>query len=132
MLSGRCYCGSVRYEFEEQGVRHALCHCRDCQRHAGAPVVGWALVPMDQLKITGEVVSYASSENGRREFCPKCGTSLFYRNAVIFPKHVDVQSATLDNPDALPPMAQIQTAERLNWMASLHELPSFERYPSAG
>jgi hypothetical protein len=26
---------------------------------------------------------------------------------------------------------QIQTAERLPWMASAHDLPAFERYPSA-
>jgi hypothetical protein len=131
MLTGRCYCGKVQYEFTEQGVRHALCHCRDCQRHAGAPVVGWALVPMGQLKVKGKVTSFASSENGRREFCATCGTSLFYRNAVIFPAHVDVQSATLDDPNALPPQAQIQTAERIGWMTSLHDLPSFERYPPA-
>ena len=130
MLTGQCYCGSVKYEFPEEGVRHALCHCRDCQRHAGAPVVGWALVPKAQLKISGEVKSYSSSEHGRREFCPNCGTALFYRNAVIFPNHIDVQSATLDNPNVLPPQAQIQTAERLSYMTSLDELPSFERYPS--
>jgi hypothetical protein len=50
---------------------------------------------------------------------------------VIFPAHVDVQSATLDDPNLLPPQAQIQTAERLDWMSSLHELPGFERYPTA-
>jgi hypothetical protein len=34
-----------------------------------------------------------------------------------------------DDPDALPPGAHIQTAERLGWMASAHGLPAFERYP---
>ena len=53
----------------------------------------------------------------------------FYTNEDIFPDQIDVQSATLDNPDAIPLQAQIQTAEGIGWMAELHRLPSFERYP---
>ena len=64
-----------------------------------------------------------------RSFCPKCGTGIAYRNADMLPGIVDIQAATLDNPDALPVQAQIQTAERLSWMAHAHELPQFERYP---
>jgi hypothetical protein len=129
MLTGGCHCGKVRFSFAAEGVRHALCHCGDCRRHAGAPVVGWALVPKASLKVEGDVSTYASSENGRRQFCPVCGTSLFYRNDAIFPDHIDVQSATLDEPAALPPEAQIQVAERIDWMKTAHELPEFERYP---
>jgi hypothetical protein len=54
---------------------------------------------------------------------------LFYQNAEVFPGLVDVQSSTLDNPDALPPTMQIQTAERLAWMKHVHDLPEFERFP---
>jgi hypothetical protein len=110
-------------------IHQALCHCSDCRRHAGAPVVAWALVANDGLKIDGETTAYASSENGRRHFCGKCGTALFYTNAVIFPGQTDVQIATLDEPDAIAPQAQIQVAERIGWMATAHELPAFERYP---
>ena len=42
---------------------------------------------------------------------------------------IDIQSATLDDPDRIPVQAQIQTAERIGWMEKAHELPSFERYP---
>ena len=129
MLTGGCHCGKVRYGFDAEGVRHGLCHRSDCRRRAGAPVVGWALVPKEALSIQGNVRSYASSEHGRREFCSECGTSLFYRNEVIFPDHIDVQSGTLDDANALPPEAQIQVAERLGWMERLDELPAFERYP---
>ena len=36
---------------------------------------------------------------------------------------------TLDDPEAFPPTVNIQTAERIGWVASAHELPSFERFP---
>ena len=77
----------------------------------------------------GPAADYASSDHGRRLFCGACGTSLFYTNDVIFPGMIDVQSATLDDPDAIPLQAQIQTAERIGWMTHLGDLPEFERYP---
>jgi len=110
-------------------IHQALCHCTDCRRHSGAPMVAWGLVPEDQLKVEGETKAYASSEHGRRHFCPTCGTTLFYTNEVVFPGQTDVQICTLDDPDAIPPTAQIQVAERIGWMERAHELPAFERYP---
>ena len=129
MLTGGCHCGAIRYETADEAVHHALCHCTDCRKCAGAPAVAWALAPVGQVKITGEPVWYASSEHGRRGFCGGCGTGLFYTNEVIFPGQIDVQSATLDDPDAIPLQGQIQTAERIGWMGGLDHLPSFERYP---
>jgi hypothetical protein len=86
-------------------------------------------VKREDLKVEGETREYASSEHGRRHFCPTCGTSLFYTNEAVFPDAVDVQTCTLDDPDAVAPTAQIQVAERVGWMARLEEIPAFERYP---
>ena len=129
MPKGQCHCGAVRNEMPAEAIHRALCHCTDCRRHAGAPMVAWGLVPRDQLKIDGETKEYASSEHGRRHFCPACGTSLFYTSEQVFPGQIDVQIATLDDPDAIPPQVQIQVTERIGWMERAHELPQFERYP---
>jgi hypothetical protein len=129
MPNGQCHCGAVRYEMPAETIHKALCHCSDCRRHSGAPAVAWGLVGKDQLKIEGETREYASSENGRRHFCPECGTALFYTNDVIFPGKIDVQIATLDDPDVIRPDAQIQVAERIGWMERLDQMPEFERYP---
>jgi hypothetical protein len=129
MPRGQCHCGAVNYEMSANTVHQALCHCKDCHRHAGAPVVAWGLVAKDDLKIDGETKEYASSEHGRRHFCPTCGTGLFYTNDVIFPGQIDVQIATLDDPDLMPPQGQIQMAERVRWMDTLDQLPKFDRYP---
>jgi hypothetical protein len=129
MPSGQCHCGAVKYEFSGEPAHQALCHCQDCRRHSGAPMVGWALVANEQLKIEGEPKEYASSEHGRRLFCAECGTGLFYVNETIFPNSTDIQFATLDDPDALAPQAHIQTAERIGWMERIGDLPQFERFP---
>jgi hypothetical protein len=127
--TGQCHCGAIRYSMSTAVHHHALCHCSDCRRHSGAPMVGWALVGQDEIEITGTPKVYASSEHGRRHFCGECGTGLFYTSEVIFPGQIDVQSATLDDPSLIPAQVQIQTAERIGWMEKLDTLPTFERYP---
>ena len=129
MPKGQCHCGAVRYDMPAATKHQAICHCSDCRRHAGAPFVSWALVDKAGMNVEGETREYVSSENGRRHFCPRCGTSLFYTNEVVFPGLIDVQTGTLDDPGELPPQVQVQTAERVSWTERLNEIPAFERYP---
>lgn len=84
----------------------------------------------DALRVTkGTPKVYKSSENVRRHFCPECGTGLFYVNEKMLPGIIDIQSATNDDPDAVPAQVQIQVAERIGWMERAHELPAYERFP---
>ncbi len=132
-ITGGCHCGAIRYQVEGDPLTHALCHCTDCRRSAGAPMVAWTMYPATSVKVTkGTAKIYKSSEHGRRHFCPDCGTGLFYSNDHMLPSIVDVQSATYDDPNAIPAQAHIQVAERIGWMEKAHELPSFDRYPPQG
>ena len=129
-MTGGCHCGAIRYEVKDKPFNHALCHCTDCRRHAGAPMVGWTMYPEASVRLTrGTPKVYSSSEHGRRHFCADCGTGLFYTNGQNLPGIVDVQSATCDDPAAIPAQAHIQVADRISWMATAHTLPAFDRYP---
>jgi hypothetical protein len=129
-LTGGCHCGAIRYEVDGEALTHALCHCSDCRRHSGAPMVGWTMYPAGAVKITkGSPKIYESSRHGRRQFCPDCGTGLLYSNAEVLPGLIDVQSSTYDDPGAVPARVHIQVAERIAWMERAHELPQFDRYP---
>ena len=93
-------------------------------------MVAWAAFSENELTVTqGSPKTINSSGAAMRSFCADCGTGLFYRNAEVLPGIVDVQSATLDDPGALPPAAHIQTAERIGWMEHAHALPTFARFP---
>jgi hypothetical protein len=131
MLQGGCHCGAIRYEAGALPERNSICHCTDCRRASGAPLMAWALFGAKDVKvIKGAPRVRASSEHGRRHFCPECGTGLFYTNDQIFTDQIDVQSATLDDPDAIgAPVAQVQVAERIGWMTNAHRSPEFPRYP---
>jgi hypothetical protein len=128
-LTGGCRCGAVRYKVASI-IRNSVCHCRDCQRSAGAPMVEWMLVDDVALTLTGDVREHESSPGAVRSFCPTCGTGLFYRNQAIFPGQVDVQTVSLDQPDAAPdPAAQVQMAEQRRWVKRIDAIPAFDRYP---
>jgi hypothetical protein len=129
-ITGGCHCGTVRYEVTGKPKHMALCHCTDCRKSSGAPMVAWAAFDEGDFRVTaGEVSTINSSGQAHRSFCPRCGTGLFFRDAEVLPGIVDVQSATFDDPDAFPPKVHIQTAERIKWMESAHELPAFPRFP---
>jgi hypothetical protein len=129
-LQGGCQCGAVRYEVKGMPQHVALCHCSDCRKSAGAPMVAWAAFAEAEFALLqGELTTFNSSGSAMRSFCSKCGTGIAYRNEEFLPGIVDIQSATLDDPDALPAGAHIQVAERIGWMAEAHRLPEFQRYP---
>ena len=128
--TGGCHCGAVRYEVSGEAQHVALCHCSDCRKAAGAPMVAWVAFADDDFTITkGAVVTHNSSGASMRSFCGTCGTGLLFRNAEMLSGIVDIQSVTLDDPDALPPAVHIQTADRISWMETAHELPAFSHYP---
>jgi hypothetical protein len=94
-------------------------------------MVSWAAFADGERSVQqGEVATFNSSGAARRSFCARCGTGLFYHNAEMLPGIVDIQSATLDDPEALPPQLHIQVAERLAWMDGQEHLPAFARFPS--
>lgn len=120
----------MRYRVSGEPAHVALCHCADCRKSSGAPVVAWgAYAAADFALSAGEPAVYSSNGDAQRHFCPRCGTGLYYVNEAVLPGLVDVQVATLDDLDALTPQAQIQVAERIGWVKDMGALHEFERYP---
>jgi len=127
---GGCHCGNVRYSISGEIVHHALCHCADCRRCAGATPVAWIGFKAEGLTVTqGEPAVYRSSPSVERHFCPNCGTGLFYYNEPMLPGLVDIQTVTLDDAGDLAPSAHIMMGEALPWEDSLDGLPRFDRFP---
>ncbi len=101
-LTGRCYCGAVRYRATRAPEEVDTCYCADCARVIGSVVTVWARFPTRSFEFThGEPVRFESSPGIIRTFCGRCGTSLTYHYRSG--EQVDVSTATLENPSEFPP-----------------------------
>ncbi len=133
MLTGGCLCGAVRYETDGTPFNATVCHCSMCRRAAGAPMVGWFSVRPEELRWTGaEPRRYRSSPGATRSFCGACGTPLTFQ-ADSFADEVDITTASLDDPEAVPPADHTRGATKLRWVRLCDELPVHpDRRPGRG
>ena len=129
MPEGGCHCGAVRYSAGGEVKHSGVCHCETCRRTTGALTTAWVAFSSDELTVEGEPASYFSSEGIERQFCAKCGTSLFYYNEALMPGVADILTATLDDPDSCPPGAHVNMGDAIGWEARLEELPKLARFP---
>lgn len=128
MLKGGCLCGSVRYSSAADLLYPpTLCHCRSCQRAAGAHAVAWLTVPLASLQFESAVpTNFGSSPGVKRGFCNHCGTPLTYWSERRRDE-IDVAVCTLDDPHAIAPLDHIWTEDAVHWEPSLSVLPRLAR-----
>lgn len=124
VFEGGCLCGKVRYRAESMPSDQVSCHCRLCQRSAGAPYLAWLTFSVACFSYTAaEPRVYASSPVAQREFCADCGTQLVFRHTAC-PTELDVTTVSLDEPNfpELAPREHIWTDSKITWV-ELGDLP---------
>ena len=116
MIKGGCFCGAIRYEFEEGEYRVVNCHCTMCRRTSGAPFVTWVVVPPSAFRyVRGAPKWLKSSDRGTREFCGECGTPLVFFESGRADQR-DVTVGSLDQPEAFRPSGAVHKDTRLAWL----------------
>ncbi|HEY9888001.1 MAG TPA: GFA family protein [Candidatus Obscuribacterales bacterium] len=124
MLTGGCYCGAVRYRSSATPLDAGFCHCTICQRLGAAPAIAWVSVPQAGFAFTqGTPQTFASSPQGRRHFCPTCGTQLTFTRPDG--QEVDITVTTLDDASAIAPDYHIWTAHQHPWLQLCDRLPRY-------
>ncbi|WCL52742.1 GFA family protein [Gimibacter soli] len=114
---GGCLCGAARYEIDVEGARTGNCHCRDCQKNAGAPFMTFTSVVRGRFNWVAMPKGEAhASDIAVRRFCEKCGTPLTWE-ALDGAESVGVSTPTLDQPADIPVQYEIYTRTRFPWMA---------------
>lgn len=124
MLKGGCFCGNIRYETVGMPENSTNCHCSICQRTTGAPFVTWFSVPLATFRLLqGQPQQFQSTEKGVRSFCPTCGTQLLF--AEQGKEEIDITTASLDEPELVPPVDQIYIDSKIPWISLSDTLPGF-------
>lgn len=128
MITGGCACGAIRYRLASVPFDSGYCHCKICQRSAGAPVLAFATVPLGDFIIErGEPRRRRSSDFGERWFCPDCGTQLAM-HVDHQPDTIDFTLGPLDDTSRFAPSFHIWCASRIGWLEIADGLPRYDRF----
>ena len=126
VIEGGCLCGGLRYRLEETPTDTNDCHCIDCRRSSGAPLVTWGCVHRVKLTIAKGEVRRIPHAQRVRSFAACCGTHVFFEDAADS-ETVDVTIASLDDPGPFAPEITIWTEDRLPWVALHPSRPAYKR-----
>jgi hypothetical protein len=122
-LTGGCQCGAIRFSLSAPPTRISICHCRMCQKAAGAPFASFADIPRENFRWTkGTPATFRSSSIAERGFCAACGTPLSFGR--IDGPRIEIMTGTFDRPDQVVPTRQFGTESRLGWVGTIVNLPS--------
>lgn len=130
-LQGGCLCGAVRYQATGKLLQVAHCHCEACRRSTGAAFATGVCFPVEAVIWTHqEPISFQSSENFARLFCPHCGSSVAQHNqstGTMWPL-----VGTLDHPESVAPESHMFTKDQIPWVKLDDELPRHSTVPPIG
>ena len=126
--TGGCLCGAVRYRANGKPIWVPHCHCSMCKRTSGSAFLTLAGFPHNQIEWLGEEPTvYRSSEIGTRNFCSRCGSSI-YATFSFPPDEVWLTVGTLDDPSTVKPEAHVYCDDMVPWLKIDDDLP---RHPSS-
>ena len=102
------------------------CHCADCRRHNGGPVVTLVIFAVDNVRFTvGERKISQSSLGVGRAFCDQCGTPLTIESEKHHPLNIEFHISTVNVPDAYVPSLHWYHSRGLAWFDVADDLPRY-------
>jgi len=131
-LTGRCLCGSVRFEAETEIAMQANCHCTDCQQVSGSPYATLLFVNEADVKITGTLKSFShkvdSGNELRKDFCPICGSQMFGGNEAR-PGKIAIKAGVINEKEHIKPQFNVFASSKMPCTILDDSIPAFDGMP---
>jgi len=128
-----CSCGSLSVETQGDPAVVVVCHCTECQRRTGSVFGVSAWFHNDKVQSNGTSKSYIRTARENRtirfEFCPNCGTSLYYE-ADLRPGMTAVVLGAFGDPNFTKPSRSVWETNRHKWVEFSCELVQFSEAAS--
>jgi len=128
MNEGSCLCGDITWQIDGEYTMHVNCHCSICRKVHGSAYATFVATDANHLQwLTGQdkIRKYASSAEGNRPFCPRCGSkvpSLMGELALI-------PAGNLEGDIGRPLDSHIFVGSKAEWFDISDGAPQFEEYP---
>ncbi|HVY19500.1 MAG TPA: GFA family protein [Bauldia sp.] len=123
-ITGGCQCGAVRYAMHTPPTDCLICYCRMCQKQFGNIFGAFAAVERKDFEITrGKLGRWKSSDIGVRTFCADCGTPMGWDSLDPSRTNTWVSLGSLDNVEAVRPLAQWGGEARPSWVDEVIAMP---------
>ena len=124
--SGACRCGLVSADMSAGPVFSSYCHCRDCRKQTGAPVMAFVGFRRADLTWHGEPKSWRAG-GVERYFCDHCGSQIGYHDDRL-PGEIYMTLGFMDHPEQYPPTMHAFEARRLPFLHITDDLPRFDGF----
>lgn len=132
-VTGKCYCGDIKYESHGEPEFTAQCHCRECQYATGGGPNLFMVMPGDGFKFTkGKPRGFTRPDLENpvtREFCENCGTHMLTKSQSM-PHAVILKVGTMDDPTQYPgPQMAIFCEDKLDFHTVPEGVPEYDKFP---
>lgn len=129
-MTGGCFCGRVRYEFEPNYLAYRYCFCSRCRKIRGSAHAANIFVKAADFK-------WVAGENGIRRFdlegarfgnafCENCGSPV--PRQAMEGKAWLIPAGTIDGDPGIAPQGAIFWDSRASWMPPADSLDKFSEY----
>lgn len=125
-LTGKCFCGSVRYKVADAFLYAANCHCSDCRRTTGSAFKPFAGIEREKLAVIGgegDLMRYGNGEDAHDAHCRICGSLLY--SVVREGAYVHVAMGTLVDAPTIRPDHHIFVGSKAPWFTITDDLPQY-------
>lgn len=133
MVRGRCYCGTVQLEVEDDFEYAASCHCSKCRLRTGSAFKPFAGARAERLRVTaGHDALWKLGDAGEGLgsydcLCRRCGSLLY--SLVRDRQYVHIpMGAFIDTPSRKPDH-HIYVGSKAPWDEITDGLPQFDELP---
>lgn len=129
-VSGGCFCGQVRYEFEPTFLAYRYCFCSRCRKVRGTAHAANIFVPQAAFSwLAGEDQIKCFDLEGAHFgncFCGKCGSPV-PRQAMAGKAYL-IPAGTVDGDPGIAPEGAIFWDSRASWLPPADHLEKFSEY----
>lgn len=124
---GHCRCESVVISVSAEPEVSVYCHCDDCRRSCGAPLIAAIGMPKTAINwIATETLATWTNGTCTRLFCSHCGSPVAQEHESA-PDKTFFNTAFMDDPEKFPPTFHSFEGQQLSWLELTDDLPRYEK-----